>query len=313
MLDRLVVRCRMGIQESMKKSQEFLGEEMSWMESMKTLVGMSGTLKTGQVKLCFEKVVSVLGLVAGLEDSGKMFETTKDVSIIVTKHLDLAKSVQNMTVLALLQFNKFLSVLLKIYNEIAVNGFCPVKELDEDGSKTSDDFKTSEEETGLGQGEGSKDVSDQIDNEDMLDGAYQNQEDANEEEDQENKEEDNGIEMSDNFESNLQDKKDEEKNDEEDEKDDNENELDDESGEVEGNEDLDKDMWGDEDEEDKEQELDDSEEKGKTEEDEVENLSAKDDQKEKADQEKRKRKEEEKEKEDEAPEFDDDQTDPYLK
>merc|ERR1712096_73433 len=106
------------------------------------------------------------------------------------------------------------------------NGFCPVKELDEDGSKTSDEFKSSEEETGLGQGEGSKDVSDQIDNEDMLDGAYQNQEDANEEEDQDNKEEDNGIEMSDNFESNLQDKKEDDKNDEEDEKDDNENKLD---------------------------------------------------------------------------------------
>merc|ERR1712233_126499 len=115
---------------------------------------------------------------------------------------DLAKSVQNILVLTLLQFNKFLSVLLKIFNEIAVNGFCPVKEVDEDSSKTSDDFKSSEEETGLGQGEGSKDVSDQIDNEDMLDGAYQNTED------QDNKEEDNGIEMSDNFESNLQDKKD---------------------------------------------------------------------------------------------------------
>merc|ERR1719154_329915 len=217
---------------------------------------MSSTLKTGQVKFCLEKVVSVLSLVAGLEDSGKMFESAKDVSSIVGKHLDLAQSVQNVSVLALLHFNKFLSVMLKIFNEIAVNGFCPPKELDEDGSKTSDEFKTSEEETGLGQGEGSKDVSDQIDNEDMLDGAYQNQEDANEEEDQDNKEEDNGIEMSDNFESNLQDKKEDDKNDEEDEKDDNENELDDESGEVEGNEDLDKDMWGDEDEDDKEQEMD---------------------------------------------------------
>ena len=70
-----------------------------------------------------------------------MFETT-DVSIIVDKHLDWAKSVQNMMVLALLQFNKFISVLLKIYNETDANGSCPVKELDEDVSKTSDDFKT---------------------------------------------------------------------------------------------------------------------------------------------------------------------------
>jgi len=309
LLDRLVVKCLMGVQESLKKSKEFLTEEISWMESMKTLLEMSSTLKTGQVKFCLEKVVSVLGLVAGLEDSNKMFESTKDVSSIVGKHLDLAQSVQNITVLALLQFNKFLSVMLKIFNDIAVNGFCPPKELDEDGSKTSDEFKTSEEETGLGQGEGSKDVSDQIDNEDMLDGAYQNQEDANETEDQENKEEDNGIEMSDNFDSNMQDKKDEENEDED--KDDKENELEDETGEVEGNEDLDKDMWGDENEDDNDQELDDSEEKGKTEEEEIENLSAKEDQKEKADEEKRTRKDEEKEKEEENQEFDDNQTDPY--
>ena len=52
---------------------------------------------------------------------------------------------------------------------------------------------------------GSKNISDQIDNEDILDGAYKNPEEAEQKEEQENKEEDNGIEMSDNFESNLQD------------------------------------------------------------------------------------------------------------
>jgi len=309
LLDKLVVKCLMGIQESHKKSQQFLEKELSWMDSMRTVVEMSSSLKMGQVKLCVEKVVAVLRLVAGLQGSSKMFDDTKDVTCIVTKHMDLAKSVQNILVLALLQFNKFLSVLLKIFNEIAVNGFCPVKDIDEDGSKTSDDFKSSEEETGLGQGEGSTDVSDQIDNEDMLDGAYQNPEDANDKEDQENKEEDNGIEMSENFESNLQDKKDENEDGENDEKEDNDNELEDESGEVEGNEDLDKNMWGDEDEDEKNDELEESEEKGKTEEEEINDLSAKDDKKEQGEQEKRKRKEEERE--EEAPEFDDNQTDPY--
>ena len=57
--------------------------------------------------------------------------------------LGLDKSVQNVAVLALLQFNKFHSVLLQIYNKNAVNGCCPVKELDEDGSKTSDDSEKS--------------------------------------------------------------------------------------------------------------------------------------------------------------------------
>ena len=115
---------------------------------------------------------------------------------------------------------------------------------DEGASKSSDEFKSSEEETGLGQGEGAKDVSDQIENEDMLDGAYHNPEDGQDKEEKDNKEEDNGIEMSENFDSNLQDKNEEEKGDEEEE--DKEGELEDESGEVEGNEDLDKDMWGEE-------------------------------------------------------------------
>ena len=73
------------------------------------------------------------------------------------------------------------SVIIKVFSEIAVHGFCPVKELDEEGAKGDEEFKSSEEETGLapaGAGEGTKDVSDQIDNEDMLDGAFQNPEDG---------------------------------------------------------------------------------------------------------------------------------------
>merc|ERR1712226_1735301 len=92
---------------------------------------------------------------------------------------------------------------------MGVNGFCPVKEFEDDGEKGSTDFKSSEEETGLGQGEGSKDVSDQVENEDMLDGAYDNTEKKEEEESKETEEEDHGIEMSDNFEGSMQDKKEE--------------------------------------------------------------------------------------------------------
>ncbi len=54
-----------------------------------------------------------------------------------------------------------------------------------------------------GEGQGSKDVSDQIDNEDMLDGAYDGKE-RPEEDKNEIPEEDNGIEMSEDFDSHLQ-------------------------------------------------------------------------------------------------------------
>merc|ERR1719350_1651221 len=118
------------------------------------------------------------------------------------------------------------------------NGFCPIKDLDDSTTKTSNDFKSSEEESGLGQGEGSKDVSDQIENEDMLDGAYQNQEDANDPEEQDNKEEDNGIEMSENFESKMQDK---------DNNEDESKELEDEKGEVDESDGIDQEMWDEDD------------------------------------------------------------------
>ena len=52
------------------------------------------------------------------------------------------------------------------------------------------------------EGEGNKDVSDQIENEDMLDGAYDGTE--KEEEQKDTPEEENGIEMSENFDEKLQ-------------------------------------------------------------------------------------------------------------
>ena len=166
---------------------------------------------------------------------------TQDAAVVVRRHLELALSVQAAAVLALLSFNKLTSVVIKVFSEIAVHVFCPVKELDEEGAKVDEELKSSEKETGLGQGEGAKDVYDQIDNEDMLDGAYQNPEDGQDKEEKDNKEEDTGIEMSSNFDSNLQDKKEEE---EEEDEEDKEGELEDETGDVEGNEDLDKDKSG---------------------------------------------------------------------
>merc|ERR1719450_1553073 len=139
-------------------------------------------------------------------DMTKCFNEIKTFLTVSNNYKHLATVVSKISVSGLLNLNKFLSVIIKVFCEIMTNGFCPIKDLDDGPSKTSNDFKSSEEETGLGQGEGSKDVSDQIENEDMLDGAYQNQEDANDPEEQDNKEEDNGIEMSENFESKMQDK-----------------------------------------------------------------------------------------------------------
>jgi len=160
-----------------------------------------------------DRLVNILSLTIGSGSSRAMFAKVQDSARVDENYLQVVRIIEKVSVLGLLSFNKLLSVIIKLFSEIATNGFCPIKELDDESSKPTNDFKSSEEETGLGQGEGSKDVSDQIENEDMLDGAYQNQEDANENEEQDNKEEDNGIEMSENFDSNLQDKKQDDNND----------------------------------------------------------------------------------------------------
>ena len=302
LLDKLVVRSLLGIQNSFKKSNELI-EDSSWVLSMNKLIEMYSFLEVRKMKSFFERVTSALDLMAGNQSSQRMLDQSVDVFLLIEKYLEPTKSIQNILEHSLLNLNKLLSVVLKVFTEIAEKGFCPVQESDDEQSKNSnEEFKSSEEETGLGKGEGSNDVSDQIDNEDMLDGAYEKQEDANESEDKDNKEEDNGIEMSENFDSNQQDKNDQNENDEDDGKEDDEN-LDDETGEVDGNEDLDKEMWGDENDKDNDQDMDKSDEKGKTDEEDSNELAAKEEC-EKSD-ERRKRKEER----EEDQEFDDDQKD----
>merc|ERR1719234_3101789 len=185
---------------------------MAWTEAMEEMMSMGLSVKAGSLRICLRRVESVLASLAGLSGAPTMLTAAQDAALVVKQLSFVAESVQELSVNALLNFTKLLSVILKVFSEIAVHGFCPVKDMDDEGaSKSSEEFKSSEEETGLGQGEGAKDVSDQIENEDMLDGAYQNPEDGQDKEEKENKEEDNGIEMSDNFESNLLDKDEEEK------------------------------------------------------------------------------------------------------
>ena len=288
--------------------EELACSESTWLQSTTKLMDLIKEMTLSKHQQSLDQLVTILSLVIGSEDSFKMFEKVQDFSRVAENYLQVVKIIEKVSVSGLLNFNKLLSVIVKIFNEIATNGFCPIKDLDEESSKPSDDFKSSEEETGLGQGEGSKDVSDQIENEDMLDGAYQNQEDAKENEEQDNKEEDHGIEMSENFDSNLQDKKENDKDEQDEEDEDKDNELDDEKGEVDDHDDLDKDMWGDEDEDEEEskEDLDESDSKGKSMEEKTDDLSAKEDNE--KSEEKRQRKDES----EENPEFDDDQTDTHY-
>ncbi|XP_025949160.1 midasin [Dromaius novaehollandiae] len=149
---------------------------------------------------------------------------------------------------------KLLSVITSIFTELAQKGFCLPKELLEDevgeGATQLHDY----EEGGIGDGEGKKDVSDKIENEDQVEDTFQKGKEK-EKEDPDSKPdiegEDNAIEMSEDFEGKIHDGEQEKK--ENDEKSDEEEELDKQMGNLdnaEASDKLDERLWGDEDEED---------------------------------------------------------------
>lgn len=148
---------------------------------------------------------------------------------------------------------KLLNVMLNIFIELVNNGFCVPKDLlsDEEPEKEKDQSgEKSGEGMGLEDGTGEKDVSDKVENEDQLQDAKRPEEyDKNKNEDQQNKEE-KGIEMSEDFDANLQDleKKPEDEENSESEKEDEDEDPDKQMGETEeGAEKLDDQIWGDED------------------------------------------------------------------
>merc|ERR1712088_512007 len=153
LLDKLIVKSLLGIQQVQKASSSLPEEEKAWIESMEDMIVMGSNLKTGPVKMHLRRVEAVLTNIAGLREATHMLKEAQDAALVASQLSHVAEAVQELSVEALLNFTKLVSVILKVFSEIAVHGFCPVKDMDDEGAKSSDEFKSSEEETGLGQGE----------------------------------------------------------------------------------------------------------------------------------------------------------------
>lgn len=97
---------------------------------------------------------------------------------------------------------KLSSILLNIFIDLVSKGFCVPPEfaddIDQGMGKSSDGL-------GLGEGQGERDVSDRIESEDQLDDAQPAGQEKEQEPDKDCKEEEKGIEMSEDFDSKLQD------------------------------------------------------------------------------------------------------------
>ncbi|XP_038966893.1 midasin isoform X1 [Rattus norvegicus] len=148
---------------------------------------------------------------------------------------------------------KLLSVLTQTFTELALKGFCLPKELIEDsageGAMQFHDY----EGGGIGDGEGVKDVSDRIENEEQVEDTFQKGQEKDKEDldsKPDTKGEDSAVEMSEDFDGKMHDgeleQEDDEKSDSED------GDLDKQMGNLNGEEadKLDERLWGDDEEED---------------------------------------------------------------
>ncbi|XP_026462383.1 midasin-like isoform X3 [Ctenocephalides felis] len=148
---------------------------------------------------------------------------------------------------------KMLSILLNIFSELGLKGFCTPPEFSDEIDQG--DGKENKGGMGLTDGEGERDVSERIENEDQLEDAHKEGMEQEPREDKDCEEEEKGIEMSDDFDGKLQDLKqnpdDESNGSDEDEGDDADKQMGD---TEEGAEQLDQQIWGeDEDDNSKEE------------------------------------------------------------
>ncbi|KFM76679.1 Midasin, partial [Stegodyphus mimosarum] len=186
--------------------------------------------------------------------------------------------------------NKFLSILLEIFNILATKGFCIPPELQEEAKKYGATKFEDIEGGGLGEGEGTKDVSGNIETEDQLEDAFkegQEKEDSDQKS-KEIKEEEEGIEMSNDFEGKTHNP---DEQDEEIEKSEDEEDLEKKMGDVDTSdaEKLDEKIWGsDSEDEDEEEDLKEESESGGVTENKESELVAKDGEYKKDDYEKHK-------------------------
>merc|ERR1719282_980984 len=138
-----MIRTMIGVQEAFKKSQELLNEEASWVQQITSLLDISKDMKLTRFKQNILNITSALKCLSGEMNLEEMFSQCKTVIDVSQSYRHLVKKVSKMSVMALLNFNKFLSVIIKVFSEIMTNGFCPIKDLDDSTAKTSNEFKSS--------------------------------------------------------------------------------------------------------------------------------------------------------------------------
>ena len=195
------------------------------------------------------------------EDREQMVSIVADVAIFLGDVLEFANNRITEYISFFRETTKLQYVLLRVFRTLVAKGFCSSETSEEDGDGDGGDvsgmnFEDDVEGTGMGEGDGKNDVSDQLESEEQLLGLKNDEKNESEENKQESKRLDEeeakqGMEMEADFDGELCDVPDDLKEDEK-EDEDGEEELDREMGDGQdpNEEVVDEKMWGDSDDED---------------------------------------------------------------
>ncbi|KAK8720293.1 hypothetical protein OTU49_013436 [Cherax quadricarinatus] len=237
-----------------KSSEEFVKDMLT--------LGLVENLESDQKNLRMKEVVSGLQkLMNEAENHPNLLEKLKASVPLLEQYQAMCETVLLQMVCSNRSITKFTSIVLAIFQQLAIKGFCRPQELDNEAEgEGATNFQDSEG-TGLGEGDGQKDVSERIESEDQLESALKEGE-SEKSGDADLKEEDQGIEMNEDFEGKMQDVEQKER-DEDDSDEDNENDIDKQMGETEKDaEKLDEKLWGDDENESEDGENDEKDEDG---------------------------------------------------
>ena len=82
LLDRLIVRSLLGIQQIQKTTGSVLEEEKAWTEAMGDMMTMGNSVKAGSLRICLRRVEAALASVAGLNGAPLMLKGAQDAALV---------------------------------------------------------------------------------------------------------------------------------------------------------------------------------------------------------------------------------------
>lgn len=228
--------------EIKSEDDENLIIDLEKIENLTKILGMI------TIKNLFENYLEktkIVGMDISLSECDSIKKLLTNLVTILNNYLVCVHHYINLYVAKSRCLSKFTYILLGLFNELNKNGFCIPPDLQEENDEQKEGQFKEVDDAGFGEGQGSKDVSDQIQNLNQIEGLQDDDKDQDQKEEEnkkpedEMKEEDKGVQMDDDFKGETFDK--EEKGDESEDSSDEENEM----GDVENDDNvLDENIWG---------------------------------------------------------------------